>query len=708
VRSDLYSLGIVLYEMLTGDAPFVADSPWAVMRDQIETVPASVKIDRPDVPDWLAAIVTRALAKDPELRFQTPGDMLAVLRYGTMPPANLSALAHTPTPRPAPRRRPASRQSVQIVALACIAALLLITLAVLVVMVLSGEEARASREDLEAGLNPVTTAPQIEDSASLAAAEPVSSGPSVTPTPLPPVAADVVTPTLTSADTSRTPTPSPTVTATASRTSTATLGGVTVTASLTPSRTATATRTRTPSPTLPPGLIADFETFGTWKRGDEDNGTFAQSNVQVHQGAYAGRLDYHFDTQANDYVVFMQTRAISGQPKGITGWVYGDGSGYLLNAWIKDKGGQVWQVPLGAVRHTGWQEMAGAIDVNQPWPWTHISGPDNQVVDYPVSFVALVLDDVPDTSTRSGTIYVDDLRAGDDAPAHPPSSTPRPAATTPVAPGPTIPPPSVTPPPGSAAPVIDFWADETTISQGASTTLRWHVENVREIYLDGASVTGPDGSKVVQPAQTTTFELRVVHAGGEERRQLTITVTAGQGGTLSVTSEGAVDGSASGSALVKPSIIVGDELLDTAFGPYEDPQQGTLSFDFSGVPDGAIVESVELAFFQVSVEGEPYNNLGAFFLRHVEYHNGPSYGSPDLGSLSLPFVERPGEWYVVRHTDLIGWVQKLLNAGEKRVQFRLSFGIDKFVNGRTDAIWIESGENSKGTGNLPRLTITYR
>jgi hypothetical protein len=174
----------------------------------------------------------------------------------------------------------------------------------------------------------------------------------------------------------------------------------------------TATRSPTPKPPPPePGAITDFETFGSWRRGAEPNGTFTQTASQIHQGNYAGRLDYRFETDGNDYVVFKQTHAIGGQPTRITAWVYGDGSDHFLNAWIRDKAGQVWQVPLGRIAHTGWQQMAGAIEPGQDWPWTHIDGPDNGTVDYPVSFTALVLDDKADSYTGSGTIYVDDLRA---------------------------------------------------------------------------------------------------------------------------------------------------------------------------------------------------------------------------------------------------------------------------------------------------------
>jgi len=80
IRSDIYSLGIVLYEMLTGRAPFEAESPWAVLRDQIETVPRPLSALRRGLPPWVEAVVAKALAKEPAERFQTPAEMLAALQ----------------------------------------------------------------------------------------------------------------------------------------------------------------------------------------------------------------------------------------------------------------------------------------------------------------------------------------------------------------------------------------------------------------------------------------------------------------------------------------------------------------------------------------------------------------------------------------------------------------------------------------------------
>jgi hypothetical protein len=107
----------------------------------------------------------------------------------------------------------------------------------------------------------------------------------------------------------------------------------------------------------------------------------------------------------------------------------------------------------------------------------------------------------------------------------PPTQTPTPTPTPTATPTPTPTPTSTPTPTQTPAPVIDFWADATTIPAGGSTFLHWHVEHVQEIYLDGAPVTGPDGQQAVSPPTTTTYELRVVHAGGEEIRQVTITVT---------------------------------------------------------------------------------------------------------------------------------------------------------------------------------------
>ncbi|HUM72332.1 MAG TPA: flagellar filament outer layer protein FlaA, partial [Chloroflexota bacterium] len=106
-----------------------------------------------------------------------------------------------------------------------------------------------------------------------------------------------------------------------------------------------------------------------------------------------------------------QNNAISGSPTALQLWVYGDGSGHFLNAWIRDAGGQTWQVPFGRVTHTGWRQMTGYIDTSQSWPWTVISGGNDPDVNYPISFRGFVLDDKDNAFIGQGVIYLDDLTA---------------------------------------------------------------------------------------------------------------------------------------------------------------------------------------------------------------------------------------------------------------------------------------------------------
>ncbi len=78
-RSDLYSLGIVLYEMLTGNVPFTGDTPVEIAMKHLSQVPEPPSELRPDVPHALDAVVMRALAKDPDQRYGSAEEMDADL-----------------------------------------------------------------------------------------------------------------------------------------------------------------------------------------------------------------------------------------------------------------------------------------------------------------------------------------------------------------------------------------------------------------------------------------------------------------------------------------------------------------------------------------------------------------------------------------------------------------------------------------------------
>ncbi len=78
--SDLYSVGVVLYELLTGVVPFSGDTPVEIAMKHLSTVPPPPSAKRKDVPRDLDLVVMRALAKDPSERYQSAEEMDADLR----------------------------------------------------------------------------------------------------------------------------------------------------------------------------------------------------------------------------------------------------------------------------------------------------------------------------------------------------------------------------------------------------------------------------------------------------------------------------------------------------------------------------------------------------------------------------------------------------------------------------------------------------
>jgi hypothetical protein len=78
-RSDLYSMGCVLFEFFTGRVPFIADNPMAMMRAQVSELPPDPRHQNPALPEAAVFMLGRALAKDPAQRYQSAGEFQAAL-----------------------------------------------------------------------------------------------------------------------------------------------------------------------------------------------------------------------------------------------------------------------------------------------------------------------------------------------------------------------------------------------------------------------------------------------------------------------------------------------------------------------------------------------------------------------------------------------------------------------------------------------------
>lgn len=74
-RSDIYALGVVLYELLTGEPPFTGDSPIAIALSHLDSEPPAVAELCPHVPEDLEQAIMKAMAKDPAHRYQTAGEL---------------------------------------------------------------------------------------------------------------------------------------------------------------------------------------------------------------------------------------------------------------------------------------------------------------------------------------------------------------------------------------------------------------------------------------------------------------------------------------------------------------------------------------------------------------------------------------------------------------------------------------------------------
>ena len=200
-RADVYALGVILYEMLTGKQPYQADTPMGLaIKHVTDPVPHILNV-KPDLPAWIETIVATAMAKDRNDRFSTASEMLetmqAFLRGETpiraekpLPPSTMQAASHAATAHAAPEAKTVFARKNRLAPLAWLAPLFMI--------VLAGGGLLLFRDKLF----PAATA-----SPSPAAVAPASTTPSPLPSPSQTLAALLETSTATLSPTD-TPTPS--------------------------------------------------------------------------------------------------------------------------------------------------------------------------------------------------------------------------------------------------------------------------------------------------------------------------------------------------------------------------------------------------------------------------------------------------------------------------------------------------------------------
>ena len=263
-------------------------------------------------------------------------------------------------------------------------------------------------------------------------------------------------------------------------------------------------------------------------------------------------------------------------------------------------------------------------------------------------------------------------------------------------------------------PTIEYFlANPRAIKSGQCTTLFWgSVLGASWAGIEpGIGGIGTPGNTVVCPGGTTTYILSAEGSGGRSYASTTVSVGAvGDRGTVVLMSEEPLDGYRSNDnrGSTRHDILA----ANAEFNPdgVEVVWRGFMSFDLSAIPWPRSIQAAELRFFQVRVGGNPYGKLGRLVLEHVAYGDrldDAAFHQAPMDSLILNPQTQRKTWYVVTAPKLRQWIAEDIASGRDRFQVRVRWERETDGDGEEDWASIESPENFFGTGNEPRLTVTY-
>ncbi len=414
-RSDIYSLGAILFEILTGLMPYKAETPLQVLMQHAMAPPPRILEANSGLPAYVQDVIDQAMAKDPNQRFTTASAMVAALLDPTRATPTLKAAPIVPTMKPPVPVVPVKenkRGRGPLILMGAVFLLVLVGAFSLSYLFASGFFTATPTSQIAATPTTALLIAEITEPSE----ENEGATPVVDEEPTDDAAADNTS----TPEPLTSPTLAPTFTPSATPTPTSTVPPTDTPTPTPPPPTRTPSPTSTPTLVVPssPGVIYNFESGSvSWRRGDQPHGEFTRSAEQVHGGSSAGKLSYDFPAVVNNFVVFLAqpTLVIGGEPTGVRAWIYGDNSGHFLNLWIVDANNEVRQYTFGRINFEGWRQVTAWFDEERGWPNQHISGTDDEKLTFPVRLQAIVLDGSPDEQASTGIIYIDDITGTDDA-----------------------------------------------------------------------------------------------------------------------------------------------------------------------------------------------------------------------------------------------------------------------------------------------------